>query len=147
MREWVCLLGAINLGARNKVAMPRLRAALSEAGFADVRTYLQTGNVVLRTDTGDAGEVAEAVRWIVEKHFGTDTPVLTRTPQQIRDVLAWCPFPADAAARPVAVHVVRWTAVPGRDGSTTATVSCRRAHHRRIRAGSGRVHRGRAASR
>jgi uncharacterized protein (DUF1697 family) len=115
MREWVCLLRAVNLGARNKVAMPRLRAALTEAGFADVRTYLQSGNIVLRTDIGDAGEIAEAVRRIVEKHFGIDTPVLTRTPRQIRDVLAWCPYPAEAAARPVTVHVVFLDTEPAPD--------------------------------
>ena len=59
MPEWVCLLRAINLGARNKVGMPQLRKALDAAGFEDVRTYVQSGNVVLRAARRSADEVAD----------------------------------------------------------------------------------------
>ena len=47
MPTQIALLRGINLGARNRIAMPALREALADAGFADVRTYLQSGNVVL----------------------------------------------------------------------------------------------------
>src|SRR5438874_2199529 len=43
----IVLLRGINLGSTNRIAMPALREALAEAGFDDVRTYLQSGNVVL----------------------------------------------------------------------------------------------------
>ena len=112
MAEWVCLLRAINLGARNKVAMPQLRKALVAAGFDDVRTYLQSGNVVLSSGQRSASAVAKAVGALVKDEFGVDTPVLVRTPKQIREILAWCPFPDDAAARPTAVHVIHFDAKP-----------------------------------
>ncbi|HEU5107543.1 MAG TPA: DUF1697 domain-containing protein [Micromonosporaceae bacterium] len=112
MREWVCLLRAINLGARNKVGMPQLRKALDSAGFEGVRTYVQSGNVVLSSAHRAQDDVAAAVRSIVEEEFGLDTPVIVRTPRHVRDVLAWCPFPEDAAARPTAVHVVHFDAKP-----------------------------------
>ncbi|MET0260312.1 MAG: DUF1697 domain-containing protein, partial [Gaiellaceae bacterium] len=47
MPRYVALLRGINLGPRNRVAMPALREALEEAGFDDVKTYVQSGNVVL----------------------------------------------------------------------------------------------------
>ena len=45
--RWVALLRAVNLGARNKVPMAKLRALLEEAGYGDVRTYIASGNVLL----------------------------------------------------------------------------------------------------
>jgi uncharacterized protein (DUF1697 family) len=104
MAVWVSLLRGINLGARNKVNMNRLRDALAAAGFADVRTYVQSGNVI--TSSGHLGPepVGQAVRAVVREHFDLDVPVVLRSPQQLRDVLGWCPFPQDAAARPTAVH-------------------------------------------
>ena len=44
---YVALLRGINLAGRRKVAMPDLREALAEAGFEDVATYIQSGNIVL----------------------------------------------------------------------------------------------------
>lgn len=105
-REWICLLRGINLGARNKVNMPELRRRLGDAGFTDVRSYVQSGNVVLTAPHRDAGEVGAAVRAVVLEGFGIDTPVVVRTPERIRELVAWCPYPADAAERPTAVHVI-----------------------------------------
>jgi uncharacterized protein (DUF1697 family) len=112
MAEWVCFLRAVNLGARNRVSMPQLRKALLAAGFEDVRTYLQSGNVVLKSRRRAEADVASAVRSVVGVEFGIDTPVLIRTPQQVRDILAWCPFPAEAVSTPATVQVVHLDAEP-----------------------------------
>ena len=55
MARHIVLLRGINIGPRNRIAMPALREALEEAGFTDVQTYLQSGNVVLesRRQAGD----------------------------------------------------------------------------------------------
>src|SRR5438093_552712 len=53
MRQIVLLRG-VNIGARNRIAMPKLRETLQAAGFADVATYLQSGNVVLTSDASPA---------------------------------------------------------------------------------------------
>jgi uncharacterized protein (DUF1697 family) len=64
----IVLLRGINLGARNRVAMPALRELLTGAGFENVRTYVQSGNVVLETRRTPAvvartrDELAEVVR-------------------------------------------------------------------------------------
>ena len=47
MARLVVLLRGINIGSRNRISMPELREALEDAGYDDVRTYLQSGNVVL----------------------------------------------------------------------------------------------------
>jgi uncharacterized protein (DUF1697 family) len=103
---WVSLLRGINLGARNRVDMPALRAALADGGFRDVRTYVQSGNVVARSAHRSPDRVSAAVRATVRDRFGVDTPVVVRSPQQLREVLDWCPFGTEAAERPTAVHVL-----------------------------------------
>ena len=112
MPVWVSLLRGVNLGAHNKVNMPKLRAALPDAGFQDVRTYVQSGNVITRSRHRNPDRVADAVRATLFEHFAVDVPVLVRSPQELRDVLAWSPFPRDAETRPTAVQVLHLTAEP-----------------------------------
>jgi len=115
MPVWVSLLRGINLGARNKVNMPQLRTALTDAGFADVRTYVQSGNVITRSRHRSPDRVAGDVREVVRERFDLDVPVIVRSPRQLRDVHSWCPFPDDAAARPTGVQVIHLAADPDPD--------------------------------
>src|SRR5690242_11683286 len=74
----ILLLRGINLGPHRRVAMPELRALLSDAGFSEVRTYVQSGNVVLSSDAGAAKAATEAEALIAER-FGFEVPVIART--------------------------------------------------------------------
>lgn len=102
MAVWVSLLRGVNLGARNKVNMPRLRVALAEAGFDDVRTLVQSGNVIARSRHRSPEKVAKTVHEVIREHFDLEVPVTVRTPGQLREVLDWCPFPAESAREPPA---------------------------------------------
>ncbi len=113
MPQWVCLLRAVNLGSHNKVNMPKLREVLTASGFGDVRTYVQSGNVVVTTDRA-ADKVSAAVRSVLRDDFGVDVPVVVPSPGQLRAVLDWCPFP-DAVDRPTSVHVIHLAATPAAD--------------------------------
>jgi uncharacterized protein (DUF1697 family) len=106
MPTWIALLRAINLGARNKVAMPRLREVLADDGFADVRSYVQSGNVVLRSPRRSATSVGNRIGELVEREFGLTVPVVVRTPAEMESVIAANPFPEAAAERPKLLHVV-----------------------------------------
>jgi uncharacterized protein (DUF1697 family) len=66
--------------------MPRLREALVEAGFEDVATYVQSGNIVL-TSPDSAAKVARSVERLVEKEFGLKIPVVVRTRAQLAKVV------------------------------------------------------------
>jgi uncharacterized protein (DUF1697 family) len=82
----VVLLRGINLGARNRVAMPALRELLAEAGFADVETYLQSGNVVLCSGRSPARLAKECERQI-EEGFGLQIPVIVRTGEELAEIV------------------------------------------------------------
>jgi uncharacterized protein (DUF1697 family) len=112
---WVALLRGVNLGRVNKVSMPVLREALAGAGFTNVRTYVQSGNVLVDSPLRSAAKVGAAVGAVVKECSGVDTPVVVRTGAQLRAVLDWNPFPEAVAERAKLVHVVHLTAVPDAD--------------------------------
>jgi uncharacterized protein (DUF1697 family) len=82
----IVLLRGINLGSRRRVAMPKLREVLEDAGFDDVQTYVQSGNVVLSTGKA-AKQTARAVEKLIQKHFRLDVPVVARTKGELAAVV------------------------------------------------------------
>ena len=106
MPTWVCLLRAVNLGNHNKVNMAQLRDALAEAGFGEVRTYVQSGNVILTSSMRSPAKVAEGVGSVLRDAFDVDTPVLVRTPGELAAIVEWAPFGDQAHERPTSVHVL-----------------------------------------
>jgi uncharacterized protein (DUF1697 family) len=82
----ILFLRGINLSSRNRIAMPELRAALVDAGFDDVRTYLQSGNVVL-SSSAKRDEVARRTKQLIAAEFGLDVAVITRTRAELAKVV------------------------------------------------------------
>jgi uncharacterized protein (DUF1697 family) len=97
MRQ-VVLLRGINLGSRNRVAMPALRETLARAGFEEVRTYLQSGNVVLASGSS-AGELAARCERLIADAFGLDVSVLVRSGEELSEIVRLNPL-GDIAVNP-----------------------------------------------
>jgi uncharacterized protein (DUF1697 family) len=91
MERRIVLLRGINLGARNRVAMPQLREALADAGYGSVRTYVQSGNVVLDSDETPVALEASCERLVAER-FGLDVPVIVRTRDELAAVVEHNPL-------------------------------------------------------
>ena len=103
---YVALLRAVNVGGRNKLPMAPLRAALEEAGFSNVSTVLQSGNVLLDADAPEA-EVARRVEKLIADEFGLQIGVVVRSAAELEEVASHNPFlAADAAGDPAALYVV-----------------------------------------
>jgi uncharacterized protein (DUF1697 family) len=86
MTVQIALLRGINLGSRNRVPMPKLRECLTEAGFKDVRTYLQSGNIVL-ANAGSPTTLARKCKRQIADRFGLDIEVIVRTRDEIAEVV------------------------------------------------------------
>jgi len=91
MATHVALLRGINLGSVRKVPMKELRAHLEDdLGLREVRTYIQSGNVVFEAPRGAHGP---AIRALIAERFGhDDVPVLVRSAKQIARVAEAHPF-------------------------------------------------------
>jgi len=113
---YIALLRGINVGA-NTLKMEHLRQLLAELGFADAKTYLQSGNVLLSANRSAADTAA-----LLEKSVSAATrlpvTVILRTPAQVARVIAANPFAAEAAALPKTVHVTFLASPPSKAGLT-----------------------------
>jgi uncharacterized protein (DUF1697 family) len=110
MAQHILLLRGINLGSSNRIAMPALRNALLADGFDDVRTYLQSGNVIA-SRVGKADDAARRVEKLIAKEFGLEIAVVARTRAQVAKVVERNPL-AKVAKSPKRYQVSFLTAKP-----------------------------------
>ena len=99
MSTFVALLRGVNVGGRNRLPMADLRAALTADGLADVRTYIQSGNVVLTSAAKDPEVVATRVRSVIAREFGLDIPAVTLSGQQLEALVDRNPYPGERDPR------------------------------------------------
>lgn len=92
MHTYIILLRGVMPTGKNKVLMAPLRAALERAGLMDVRTYIQSGNIVARSDVSQS-ELEILVHAVIEREFGGNIRVLARTVGYFHTLLARNPFP------------------------------------------------------
>lgn len=82
---YIALLRGINVGGRNKIKMANLRNFLMENGFENVKTYIQSGNVVLDS-TYNSTKVVEKIRQIITDNYGFDIKIVVKTPAEIINI-------------------------------------------------------------
>jgi uncharacterized protein (DUF1697 family) len=88
--KYVALLRGINVGGNAKVEMPRLKAVIEKLGGQEVRTYINSGNVVFR-DERKAGELEKLIGDAIEKEFKLKVPVILRDQKNIDMLCAKIP--------------------------------------------------------
>jgi uncharacterized protein (DUF1697 family) len=89
-RRYVALLRGINVGGRNKVAMPELRQAFADAGYDAVRTYIQSGNVLFESAAARRS-LEDDIERVLEARFKTPLVVVVRSREQYRGVVGDAP--------------------------------------------------------
>jgi uncharacterized protein (DUF1697 family) len=80
------LLRAINVGGRNRLAMPALREALEDANMREVSTYVQSGNVVLDADDAP-DELARRCEALIAERFELDVAAVVRTRAELERIV------------------------------------------------------------
>lgn len=94
MTVMISLLRAVNLGGHNKIPMSQLRVLYESLKLRDVQTYIQSGNVVFRTDERDPARLAARLEKAIEREFGFHVDVVVRTCSELREAIAQNPFAA-----------------------------------------------------
>ena len=102
----VALLRAVNVGGRT-LTSAQLRGAAEGLGYTDVKTYVNSGNLVAVAPHG-ASRVAEALSTALTAEVGFDVPVVTRTAHEWHAVIDALPFPDEARDDPSHLVVVTW---------------------------------------
>jgi len=87
---YIALLRGVNVGGNNKIDMKQLRAAFLEAGYVNVRTYINSGNVIFSSDR-DAETVQSNCEAAISERFGLNIAVALLTAEELEDALAHAP--------------------------------------------------------
>ena len=92
MARYVALLRGINVGGKNAIPMPALKAAFEDHGFDDVRTYIQSGNVVFSTPTSSQATLTREIERLISTAFAHyEASVVLRSRSQMRAVVDRAP--------------------------------------------------------
>jgi uncharacterized protein (DUF1697 family) len=89
--QYLALLRGINVGGNNLVKMADLRAAFEEMGFAEVATYINSGNVFFRAPRRKRAELAAAIEAGLSERFGFELKVAVVTEAELRAVIEEAP--------------------------------------------------------
>ena len=90
MTTYIALLRGINVGGKNMIDMKQLKAAFAAAGFSDVCTYINSGNVLFSSNKDAEAVLAESKRLIYER-FGLDIAIVVLTSEELLELLGHAP--------------------------------------------------------
>ncbi len=104
MTTYVALLRGVNVGGTGKLPMAELKAICVAAGYEEVRTYIASGNVVLKSEASSA-RVKTVLEAALLAHAGKPVGVMVRTASEMAAVLQANPFPRADPRRTVAIFL------------------------------------------
>ncbi|MGM7700535.1 DUF1697 domain-containing protein [Pseudalkalibacillus sp. Hm43] len=149
MAVYIALLRGINVGGHKKVKMDNLREIFTSMGFENVKTYIQSGNVIFEAEYQDARELTGRIEVELEGALGFAVPVIVKTAEEWQAVMEKCPFDVDALREDEKLHVSFLAEEPSREGiqklketesdidefklqGTTAYVLCRQGYKKTV---------------
>jgi uncharacterized protein (DUF1697 family) len=112
----ISMLRGVNVGGHNKIKMDALRALYESLKLRDAQTYVQSGNVIFRTDERDMTRLARRIEDGIEKKFGFRPDVILRTTAEMRGVVAKNPFANRRGIEPGKLLVSFLASDPGEEG-------------------------------
>jgi uncharacterized protein (DUF1697 family) len=105
MTVLVSMLRGVNVTGNNKIPMEALRQLCESLGLRGAQTYIQSGNVVFRTNAKDLAALARRIEVAIEKKFGCRPCVTLRTPAELKEVIARNPFAKRMGIEPAKLQV------------------------------------------
>jgi len=92
MNTFIALLRGINVGGHKKIQMAELRELLSNSGFKNVQTYIQSGNAVFQSLEKSIQKLEQKIQEAIQAQFGFDVSIIVRTRQDLKRIFETCPF-------------------------------------------------------
>jgi uncharacterized protein (DUF1697 family) len=110
--SYIFMIRGINVGGHKIVKMDALRKSFEKLGFKDARTYVQSGNVVVKAAKQAAAALEEKVKKQILKDFGHEVSVMVRSAEEMEAVVRANPFAKDASNDVSRLHVTFLSGVP-----------------------------------
>lgn len=113
MTTYISILRGINVSGQKLIKMDTLREMYKNLGFENVTTYVQSGNVVFRSEDIEIEKLEKRIIRQIEKVFGFDVPVIILTFDHLQQVIDDNPFSKDPDKDPAFLHVTFLVSQPG----------------------------------
>ena len=91
MKRYIAFLRGINISGKNKVSMAELKQGFVRLDYTDVKTYLNSGNVIFSSDEADTVKTTSRIEEMIKNQFGLDIPVFVISKEEIEDILYHAP--------------------------------------------------------
>ncbi len=88
---YIALLRGINVGGNSKVEMPKLKELFEDLGFTDVKTYINSGNVIFSSSQNDIKKICSIIEKGIEKEFKLSVPVLVISKSKLKKIVGEIP--------------------------------------------------------
>ena len=111
----ISMLRGVNLGPNRRVKMEALRDLYASLRLRDAQTYVQSGNVIFRSDEHDLLALTKRIEQGIEKRFGFSSDVVLRTIPELRDAIARNPFARWRGIEPNRLTVTFLASDPGEE--------------------------------
>jgi uncharacterized protein (DUF1697 family) len=112
MPVYISLLRGINVGGHKKVKMEALRASFEALGFEQVKTYIQSGNVVFKTGKVSPAALSKRIEETIMRDFGFPASVIVRSGAELGKIIAANPFLTQRGIDHEKLHVTFLSDVP-----------------------------------
>ena len=112
MKTYISMLRGINVSGQKKIKMADLRAMFEAAGYSNVRSYVQSGNVIFDADSEDSAAVTAAIEAAIMETFGFDVSVFLRDAGDFRRILDGNPYLPRAGVDPKRLYVTFLRSAP-----------------------------------
>jgi uncharacterized protein (DUF1697 family) len=112
MPVYVALLRGINVSGHKIIKMEALRAAFATLGFSNVKSYVQSGNVVFEALAGSVGSLTGKIEKKILEEFGFSVPVFVATPKKLGETIERNPFLKAPGIDQAKLHVTFLSADP-----------------------------------
>jgi len=112
MPIYVSMLRGINVGGHNRIKMDQLRTSLEALGLQQVKTYIQSGNVVFKADKISPAALSKKIEAKILSEFGLSISVISRTADEINKTIETNPFLGERGVDPEKLHVTFLSEAP-----------------------------------
>lgn len=113
--KYIALLRGINIGRKNRIKMANLKIIFESMGFKDVKTYLQSGNVIFKHDRINVGEIESNIEGKINQTFGFNIDVIIRTEDEFESMISSNPFIKDPDIEFDKLHVTFLKELPDKE--------------------------------
>lgn len=110
---YISILRGINVSGKNLIKMDALRKSYENAGFFNVQSYVQSGNIIFQSDSEHTQELEQKIIQLIKQDFGLDIPVFVLSVNQLKSVIEKNPFVKQTEKDPSFFHITFLSVKPG----------------------------------